>query len=515
MLLIKELKLSINENEEKLHELIKKRIHIKNDNFSYTIYKKSIDSRKEINFTYQVLLTIDNEDKYLNHKNVDKYTKPDLKAKKVNASKRPIIIGYGPSGMFAAIRFIEAGLKPIIIEKGKRIKEREKDVNKFFKEGILDPLSNVQFGEGGAGTFSDAKLVTRIKNPYIDYILDTFVQYGAKDKIKYEAHAHIGTDEIRKIIEKITNSLIAQGAEFHFEEEAIDFEIKNNKLNKVITNKKEYDSDICILSIGHSSYKTIECLYKKGVHLEPLDTAIGFRVEHKQSLIDNNQYHGIKSDKLEASEYFLRYKEDKSVFSFCMCPGGIIIPATSEKNRTLTNGMSYAKRDSGFANSAILIELNKEMYRNDSILAGFDYLKEIEEKAYNVSHSYKALSCNIKDFINGELNPLIFKSTYPLDTVLYDFNKLFNEEQCKIFKNALMYFDNKIKGFVDNGIMVGPETRFSSPIRINRNSNFESINTKGLFPLGEGAGYGGGIMSCSLDGIRAANEVLNMLNNSL
>ena len=514
MLLIKELKLSLNENEEKLKELIKKRIHIRNDNFSYKIYRKSLDSRKEISFTYQVLLTIENEDKYLNHKNVDKYIKPNLKTKKVKSNTRPIIIGYGPSGMFAAIRLIEAGIKPIIIEKGKRIKEREKDVDKFFNEGVLNPLSNVQFGEGGAGTFSDAKLVTRIKNPFIEYILDTFIKYGAKKEIRYEAHAHIGTDEIRKIIEKITNSLISQGAEFHFEEEVIDFNISNSKLNKVITNKNEYKSDICILSIGHSSFKTVKTLYDKGTKMEELDTAIGFRVEHKQSLIDNNQYHGIKSYKLEPSEYFLRYKDDKSVFSFCMCPGGIIIPATSEEKRTLTNGMSYAKRDSGFANSAILIELNKKEYKKGT-LSGFNYLKEIEEKAYKASNSYKALSCNIKDFINDELNALLFKSTYPLDTVLYDFNKLFNKEQCKTFKNALKYFDLKIPGFIENGIMVGPETRFSSPIRINRNNNLESINIKGLFPIGEGAGYGGGIMSCSLDGIRAANEVLNILNNSL
>lgn len=512
MLLINELKISINEDENKLHELIKKRLHIKNDDFKYTIYRKSIDSRKDITFTYQVLLNIDHEDRYLSHKGVSKYKKVDIKPAKVKSNERPVIIGYGPSGMFAAIRLTEAGLKPIVIEKGKRIKEREKDVEKFFNEGILNPNSNVQFGEGGAGTFSDAKLVTRIKDPFIEYILDTFIKYGANPEIKYKAHAHIGTDEIRKIIERITNSLKAEGVDFHFEEEVKDFVIENNTLTKVITNKGEYSSNYFLLGIGHSSYQTIKNLYDKGVYIEKADTAIGFRVEHPQELIDTIQYHGIKSKKLEPSEYFLRYKENKSVFSFCMCPGGIVIPATSEENRTLTNGMSYSKRDSGYANSAILIQVNKEEYGED-VLAGFDYLKAYEEKAFNVSHSYKALSSNIKDFINNTNNDLIFKSTYPLGTITYNFNDFFDNTMCEIIKNALKDFDAKIPGFIEQGIIIGPETRFSSPVRIKRNEKCESISTKNLYPMGEGSGYGGGIMSCSLEGIRVANFILDKMNN--
>lgn len=510
MLLINELKLSLNEDESKLKELIIKRLHLKNEKFSYDIYKKSLDSRKDIVFSYQVIVSIDHEDKYLSHKGVSKYKKPNLKPRKVSSNIRPVIIGYGPSGLFAAVRFVEAGLKPIIIEKGKRIKEREKDVEEFFNTGKLNPSSNVQFGEGGAGTFSDAKLVTRIKNPFIEYVLDTFINNGAKKEIKYVAHSHIGTDEMRVIIERITNSLIGQGAEFRFEEEVKDFEIKDNKLTKVITNKGEYESDYFLLGIGHSSYPTVKALFDKGVEIEQADTAVGFRVEHPQDLIDNNQYHGIKSAKLEPSEYFLRYTDDKSVFSFCMCPGGIVIPSTSEENRTLTNGMSYSKRDSGFANSAILVQVNKEEYGLDP-LAGFDYIKKIEEKAFDVSKSYKALACNIKDYINKDKRPLIFKSTYPLGTVDYDLNNLFNSKQNELFKKALKDFDSKIPGFIDKGIMVGPETRFSSPCRIKRNEYLESVNTKNLYPIGEGAGYGGGIMSCSLDGIRAADSVLNSL----
>lgn len=510
MLLINELKLNLNDDESKLKELISKRLHVKKLPFTYEIYRKSIDSRKDIIFSYQVLVTIDNEDMYLSHKGVSKYKKIDTKPKKVVSNKRPIIVGYGPSGIFSAYRFVESGLKPIIIEKGKRIDDREKDVEIFFKEGILNPNSNIQFGEGGAGTFSDAKLTTRIKHPFIEYILDIFVKHGANPNIKYEAHPHIGTDEIRKIIKRITNHLIQEGAEFHFEEEVVDFVITNNSLEKIITNKNEYPVDYCLLGVGHSAFPVIKQLEKRGVYLEAKDLAIGFRCEHPQTLIDNNQYHGVKSKKLEPSEYFLTHQNVRGVYSFCMCPGGHVIPATSEENRIVTNGMSYASRDSGIANSAILVQVKKEEFDNNP-LTGYQYLKELEEKAYNVSNSYKALSQNIKDYLNNENNDLIFESTYPLKTVSYNFNDFFNETQNKCFKEAFIEFDKKIPGFIDKGILVGPETRSSSPVRMKRNDNFESINTKNLYPMGEGAGYGGGIVSCALDGLKISDYIINSI----
>lgn len=510
MLLINELKLTLNEDESKLKELINKRLHAKNVPFTYEIYKIAIDSRNEPVFSYSVLVTIDKEDRYLSHKGVTKYKKPDLKAKKVSSNIRPVVIGYGPSGIFSAYRLLEAGLKPIVIEKGKRIKDREIDVDNFFKNGILDENSNVQFGEGGAGTFSDAKLTTRVKDPFVEYILDVFIKHGANKDIKYKAHAHIGTDEIRKIIEKITNHMISMGAEFHFEEEVTDFVIENGILTKVITNKNEYESKYFLLGVGHSAYPTIKKLLEKNVQIETKDMAIGFRVEHPQSLIDDNQYHGYKSKKLEAAEYFLRYKDEKGVYSFCMCPGGEVVPATSDKNRVVTNGMSYSKRDSGVANSAILVQVNKEEYP-DGILGGFDYLKEYEEKAFNISGSYKALAQNIKDYLNNEVNDLILKPSYSLGTINYNLNDFFTSEQNKYIHKALLDFDHKIPGFIEKGIMVGPETRSSCTIRILRNGYGESNNTKNLYPMGEGAGYGGGIMSCALDGIRIANFIIDSI----
>ena len=514
MLLVSEIKLGINEKEFLLEERLLKKLKMdKRDLLSFSIYKKSLDARKhEAVYKYQLLANVRNEKKYLHLKNVSIFNKTDTKVKKIISDVRPVVVGYGPSGIFATYRLAEAGLKLIIIEKGKRISERVKDVERFFNEGVLNPTSNVQFGEGGAGTFSDAKLTTRIKDPFIEYILDVLIKFGAKETIKYTPHAHIGTDDIRVVISKITDYLIEKGCEFHFEEELEEIVLDDNRgLTSIKTNKGQYNAPYCLLGIGHSAYDTIKMLDKKGVTITPKDIAIGFRVEHPQELIDKNQ---IKNSVLnEASEYFLRYKDVKGVYSFCMCPGGMVVPASSDLNRIVTNGMSYSKRDSLFANSAILVQVNKEEFKKGN-LGGFEYLKEYEEKAYAISGSYKALSCNIKDFVYKTDNPLIFKSTYSLGTIKYDFNNFFSKEDCEYFRKALLHFDSKIPGFIDKGIMVGPETRSSCPIRINRDENYMSVNTKGLFPMGEGAGYGGGIMSCGLDGIRIANKIIEMIDTS-
>ena len=509
MLLIRNIRLNLDEPEELIKDKIIKRLHTKTNDFHYTIYKKSIDSRKETKIVYQVLVNINNEYIYLKHKDVSKYQKEEISFPKLSTNEKPIIIGYGPAGIFASMKLLDSNIKSIVFEKGKRIKERDLDVKAFMENGLLNELSNIQYGEGGAGAFSDAKLTTRIKDKYIEYILDTLIRFGAKRSIKYESHPHIGSDEIRPIIERITNHLIANGVEIHFEEEVKNFNVINGRIKNIVTNKNTYSSNFYILAIGHSSKETIDALLKQNVYIEKKNVAIGFRVEHKQSFIDNNQYKNKEIK--EASEYFLTHKNDRNVYSFCMCPGGYVIPATSIKNHVVTNGMSNSLRDSGYANSAILIQVNKEEFK-DSPTSGFDYLYDIEKKAYSVSNSYKALSQNIKDYINNETSTLILKPTYSLGTTLYDFNNLFSSAQNKIFKEALLDFNKKIPGFIDNGIMIGPETRSSSPVRIKRNEDIVSINTSNLYPVGEGAGYGGGIMSCSLDGIRAANAIIKILS---
>jgi len=497
MLLIKDLKVDISTSEIELRSIVENKLKCKVNYFE--LYKKSLDARKKPIYVYSVLVTVDNENKLLS-KNIVKYVKEDLNPEYKNRKTNCIVVGYGPAGIFSAYRLTEAGYKVKVFEKGKRIAQREKDVQNFFEKGILDEESNVQFGEGGAGTFSDAKLTTRIKDKYIDYILDIFIKHGAKPSIKYEHHPHIGTDEIRKVISNITDYLISKGCEFHFKEPFIDILIEDSRVKAIKTKIGTYECDLLLLGIGHSAYKTIVKLKEKGVYVEPKDMSIGFRVEHPQSLIDANQ---TNNEIVDANEYLLRYKGKKGVYSFCMCPGGIVIPASSDKNTIVTNGMSYASRDSGIANSAILIQLPKEEF-----VDGFEYLHNIEKNAYAYSNSYKALSQNIDDFIYGELNELKFKSTYPLGTTLYDFNNFFKESDCEIVKQALLDFDRKIPGFISKGIMIGPETRSSSPIRIKRDENFVSISTTNLYPMGEGAGYGGGIMSCALDGIRVVNKIL-------
>lgn len=512
MLIVREIKAKKELDLNELKDLVRKKLKIdKTIVFDYfEIQKKAIDARKELFYIYNIIFEIQDENKYLKYSNVDKYEKINVEINKINSDIRPIIIGYGPSGIFAAYRLIEAGLKPIIFEKGSRINKREKDIELFFNKGIFNENSNVVYGEGGAGTFSDAKLTTRIKSPFISYITDIFIKHGAPNNIKYDSHPHIGTDLIRKVIENITDHLIDKGAEFHFDEEIIDFIIEDNQIKKVISNKKEYESNYVLLGIGHSSYKTVKKLFDKGVYIESKDTAIGFRVEHPQILIDKNQYGKFYNIDLPRSEYFLRHKDIKDVYSFCMCPGGFVIPSNNEINSICTNGMSYHDRSNHLANSAILIQVKKEEY-GDDILGGFKYLEELEKKAYAISNSYCALAMNIKDYLNNELNDLIFESSYTLGITKYNLNNFYNEKDNEIFKRALLDFDKKIKGFIDEGIMVGPETRASSPIRIKRNEYLESINTKGLYPIGEGAGYGGGIMSCSLDGIRIADRIIDIL----
>ncbi len=511
MLLISEIKLNIDEDEALLGKLIAKKLKCSKDDFSYRIIRKSLDARRELLFVYSLTVDIKNEEKYLHIKNVTKYGEPDLSVKPVITDIRPIIIGYGPSGIFSAVRLLEAGIKPIIFEKGKRIPERKKDIDNYFNNGIFNPDSNVQYGEGGAGTFSDAKLTTRVKNPFIKYITDTFIRFGADPSIAYVAHPHVGTDRIMDVITKLTDYLIDNGAEFHFEEPVRKLEIKDNKVKAVITDKNTYPSDIVILASGHSSYELIKELYEEGVYIEKKDMAVGFRVEHPQSLIDSVQYKNKKHPKLEPSEYFLRYNGDKGVYSFCMCPGGYVIPSNSKCNTIVTNGMSYHNRDNTLANSAILIQVNKEEF-SDNPLGGFDYLHNLESKAYEISGSYKALSQNISDYLDNKVSKLKFESSYPLGTTVTDFNSFFNEKDNEIFKEAINYFETCIPGFKD-GIMVGPETRSSSPVRITRNENLESLSTKGLYPTGEGSGYGGGIMSCALDGIRTANIIIEKLRS--
>ncbi len=518
MLIIKDIKCPLNADASDIKKRLAQKLKIREtDIYMCQAHKRSLDARQRnasLQYVYQLLAEIKNEERFYHLPNVEKYIAKDLRPLKIKSAVRPIIIGYGPAGIFAAKRFIDAGIKPLVFEKGPRIEERRKKVAHFFKTGELDENANVQFGEGGAGTFSDAKLTTRIKDPLIPYILDVFTKHGAQPEIKIDAHPHIGTDVIQKVIAAITDNLQSQGAEFHFSEAVKDFISIDGRMQGVITDKGRYFSDYIILASGHSAEDLAKTLIKHQVHITAKDMAIGFRVEHPQSLIDKQQYHNEKEYLLGPAEYFLRYKGERGVYSFCMCPGGIVVPASSKKASIVTNGMSYAARNSGIANSAILVQVPSSDFQSDDPLAGFAYLHELEARAYAISSSYKALAQNIKDYMNHDISPLIFPSSYPLNTHLNDFNKFFPPLYNTLFKEAFKHFDQQIPGFIDQGIMLGPETRSSSPIRIWRDKDGQAVNNEGLYPAGEGSGYGGGIMSCALDGVKTADRILLKLSHN-
>jgi hypothetical protein len=513
MLIISNLKLNLDKDLSELKNKICKKLRVSDKEIKeFHIYKESIDARKEVIFVYSCLVSLNNEDKYLKLANVTKYNETKYIVPKTTSNQRPIVVGFGPTGIFTALILAKAGLKPIVFERGADIDQRRLDVASFWRDGELNTESNVQFGEGGAGTFSDGKLTTRIKDPRIPFILDSLIENGADKRIKYMHHAHIGTDKLGDIVKNIRNEIINLGGEVHFNSCVDNFIINNNIIEAVEVKNKKYFSNDIVLALGHSSVDTIKKLIYLGVYIEPKDFAIGVRVEHPQILIDKNQYKKqYNHPKLRASEYHLTYKPSNNhqVYSFCMCPGGFVVASSSEKNTIVTNGMSYSNRSNKYANSAILVQVKVSDYYKSNILDGLDYQHNIESLAYKLAgNTYKVNACNIKDFINDDLNDLIFTPTYSLGYQLVKMNNLFDKFIIDSLKESFLDFDKKIKGFIDEGIILGPETRSSSVVRIKRNTEFESTNTKNLYPAGEGAGYSGGIMSSFLDGIRVGEKII-------
>lgn len=509
MINIKNIKINLDENEDLLIEKICKYLKCKKtDILNFEIRRKSLDAREEPFFNYSIDLEIKNEHKYLKYSNVSLSSRVKLKFNKVQTNIKPIIVGYGPSGIFTALGLLRQGIKSIVFEKGSRIDKRSKDVYKFFNTNELNCNSNVQFGEGGAGTFSDAKLTSRSKDPNISYIAEVLVEFGAKKDILYDHLPHIGTDKIRKIITNITNYLMDNGVEFHFDETVNELIISDDEVKGVKTDKDQYFSQIVVLALGHSSFELLESINQAKVMMELKEFSVGVRVEHPRELIDKNQ-NGKYYQKLKSASYKLIHKINNkySAYSFCMCPGGYIVASNSEENSICLNGMSYSTRDNAFSNSGILVPVRFNDLDADDLMSGIKYIKKLEEKAYNISGSYKAPAQNIKDFINDEVNELIFKSTYSNGTVIYNLNHFFDENIVKCLKEAFINFDKKIPGFIDKGIMLAPETRSSCAVRIKRNQDFQSENIKNLYPIGEGSGYAGGIISSALDGLKCSFKI--------
>ena len=498
-----------------------KKNHIElSDVEQFYIFKKSIDARNkdDIFYNYTIDIAVKNENKYKKLKRVEPYDDEIKVEVKRKSEKRPVIIGAGPAGLFAGLVLVDNGIKPIIVEQGKKVEDRQKDVEEFFKTGKLNTSSNVQFGEGGAGTFSDGKLTTGINDPYCRNVLSKFVKFGAPEQIKYINKPHIGTDNLIKIVSNMRKYIIENGGEFLFEEKVIDFEFDDVDVKKVITNKRVIETDTVILAIGHSARDTFEVLHDKNVKMERKNFSVGVRIEHKQEMINESQYGNKTKLKLPPAEYKLAYhnkETGRSCYTFCMCPGGTVVASSSDIGTIVTNGMSKFSRDGENANSAVLVNVVPEDFEGDSPLAGVYFQKDLEEKAFKLGgENYFAPVQRVKDFLENQKTEKIggVEPTYKPGVMLTNLNEILPEFVSTTLKEGIQYFDTKIKGFAnDDAIMTGVETRSSSPIKIPRCENLMSYSVKGLYPCGEGPGYAGGIMSAAVDGIKCAIAVLKSI----
>ena len=516
MLKIHQIRVEIGDTLSREH--IARKLHtVPSAVLSYEIERESLDARGgDLHFSYTVYADVRNEEKYLRLKDVSRETREDYELPVLKKEAlRPVIIGFGPAGMYAGLLLAECGLKPLVIERGSAVEKRSRDVDQFFQDGTLDEESNVQFGEGGAGTFSDGKLTTRIKNFRIRKVLEEFVEAGADPCIIYEHRAHLGTDVLCKIVKNIREKIIRLGGEVHFDERLEKLIVKDGHVCGILTNKDKYEAEHVILAIGHSAADTYQNLLLQGVHMEQKDFAAGVRVEHPQSLIDTctyGRYAGHPS--LGPASYQLHAKTsvNRGVYSFCMCPGGIVIPSSIKEGELVVNGMSYSSRDGENANSAILVQIFKKDFDHGHPLDGFRFQKELEKAAYR--KGFAAPAQNIKDYLAHQTGTLCLSSSYPLETTVEDIHMLFPKEINAAMEEGFHIFDRRIHGFIDQGIMVGMESRSSSPVRLVRNEAGESLTVHGLFPCGEGAGYAGGIVSSAADGLKQAENVISMINGN-
>ncbi len=481
------------------------------------VFKKSIDARKGIiQKVISVIFEDENEESF-----VKKCNNPDVfikSAKKIEFSfgqkkmeTRPIIIGFGPAGIMCAYILAKFGYKPVIFEMGFEIDTRDIHVDDFLKGGQFNKNSNIQFGEGGAGAYSDGKLTTRIKDPRSDEILEILHKFGAPEEVLYLAKPHIGTDILKNVVKNMRKEIIKLGGEVHFNKKLENILIKDGKLCEITVNGDKIQAEMMILAIGHSSRDTFEMLYEKNVFIEPKAFAIGARIEHLQKDINKSLYK-IEHENLPIGEYNLANTVDgRGCFTFCMCPGGMVVPSNSEEETVVTNGMSYHARDLKNANSAVVVSVRPSDYGAENPLSGMYFQREIEKKAFNLSGDYKAPATLVSDFLN-ETRSKEFKTvvpSYALGTKFANFDEFLPKFVTDSMRHNLAVFGRKMSAFSNgDAVITGPETRTSSPIRITRNENLESINVSGLIPCGEGAGYAGGIMSAMVDGFKCAERIM-------
>ena len=497
-------------DENYIKNLICKKIAVKTKEIKFIkVIRKSIDARqKKIKLNLKLRI-------YINEKYIAK-EKQTLKYNNVANSEEIIIVGAGPAGLFAALKLIDLGKKPIIIERGKNVRDRRFDIAKITKEHIVNENSNYCFGEGGAGTYSDGKLYTRSKKRGdVNQILDILIENGANNNIKIDAHPHIGTNKLPTIIKNIREKIIECGGVILFNSKVIDLIIKSNKINGVkLENQNIIKSKKVILATGHSARDIFYLLHKKNIKIELKSFAIGVRVEHKQKLIDQIQYKcNTRSKFLPPASYSLVNQiSNRGVYSFCMCPGGVIAPCATKQNEVVTNGWSPSRRNHPNSNSGIVVELKLndfKRFKKFGPLAGIEFQKQIEKKAWEIAgRTQKAPAQKLEDFINNKLSKNIPETSYIPGITSCMISDILPKKITRILQDGFKKFDEKMPGYITNeAIIHAPETRTSSPIRIPRDKNsLEHVQIKGLYPCGEGAGYAGGIMSAAIDGMKCANK---------
>jgi uncharacterized protein len=515
-------------SEAEIKSAILKKLNVlSSDLIHFSIFKRGVDARKRnaILIAYIVDCELKNEASILAKFAKDPHVKtsPDTSYHFVATSltklkSRPVIVGFGPAGIFAALILAQAGFKPIVLERGKPVRERTKDTWKLWRNGILNPESNVQYGEGGAGTFSDGKLYSQIKDPkfYGRKVISEFIKAGAPPEIAYVSHPHIGTFRLVGVVETMRESIKSLGGEIRFESKVETIDIDSNTVKGVtLTNGEHITTNHLILAVGHSARDTFEMLHKLGVYIEAKPFSIGFRIEHPQSLIDHARYgNHAQHPVLGAADYKLVHhaSNGRSVYSFCMCPGGTVVAAASEPERVVTNGMSQYSRNERNANAGIVVGITPEIDYPDHPLAGIELQRKLESQAYILGgSSYKAPGQLVGDFLMNKSSTKLggVEPSYTPGLLLTSLDSALPEFAISAIREAIPAFAKQVKGFdLPDAILTGVETRTSSPIRIKRNDDtLQSINIKGLYPCGEGAGYAGGILSAGVDGIRVAEAV--------
>lgn len=483
------------------------------------IYKTSLDARKRDNIHFVHTVYAELHDAELEKQLCEKYSalkyientkiEPVFGDKKQNG--RIVVTGFGPAGMFCALVLAEYGYKPIVIERGDCVENRTEKVSEFWNGGDLDPQTNVQFGEGGAGTFSDGKLTTRIKDPLCRYVLEKFCEFGAPEEILFKAKPHVGTDKLRKIVKNIRMRICELGGEIQFLNRLTDFEVKDGEISSVFTEKGEIQASAVVLAVGHSARDTFEMLNKKGVFMEAKPFSVGMRIEHAQEAVDFSLYgNHAGNPHLPKGEYQLSYrnKDGRCCYTFCMCPGGYVVASSSETGGIVTNGMSEFARDGKNANAAVVVSVTPKDF-GEKALDGVEFARKIERNAYKLTCGYEAPAMTVGELLDGRSCKASVSPTYGRGVKYTSADKIFPDFVTEMMKTGLRDFGGKMACFRDkSAVLTAPETRTSSPVKLTRNENGASLSLKNLYPCGEGAGYAGGIMSSAVDGIKTALKIM-------